>query len=115
MMLVFKYLITAAVVVLVSEAAKRNEHLGALLASLPVITVLVLIWLHVEKSTPEQITSHAFYTFWYVVPTLPMFLIFPWLYSQLGFWIGLGLSAVTTVAIFFVWGLVVRQFGIELW
>ncbi|MFD2176108.1 DUF3147 family protein [Veronia pacifica] len=115
MMLIIKYLLTAAIVVLVSEAAKRNEHLGAFLASLPVVTLLVLIWLHLEKSTPEQITNHAFYTFWYVVPTLPMFLIFPWLYYQLGFWLGLGLSAAMTVGVFFIWGWALKPFGIELW
>ena len=82
--LVTKYLITAAVVVAVSEAAKRSDRLGALLAALPLVTFLALVWLYVEKQPQEKIANHAWYTFWYVVPTLPMFLAFPWLLRASG-------------------------------
>jgi uncharacterized membrane protein (GlpM family) len=75
--LVTKYLITAAVVVLVSEVAKRSDRLGGLIAALPLVTVLALIWLQVERQPQVKIANHAWYTFWYVVPTLPMFLAFP--------------------------------------
>lgn len=83
---VAKYLITAAVVVLVSEFAKRNDKLGAFVAALPLITLLTLIWLHVEKQPAIKVANHAWYTFWYVVPTLPMFLVFPALLARWGFW-----------------------------
>ncbi|WP_431477962.1 DUF3147 family protein, partial [Massilia eburnea] len=76
--LIFKYLVTAGVVVAVSEFAKRSDRLGGLIAALPLVTVLALIWLYVEKQPHEKIANHAWYTFWYVVPTLPMFLVFPW-------------------------------------
>ena len=62
--LLWKYLITAAVVVLVSEAAKRSDRAGAVIASLPLVTVLTLIWLHVEDQAPQKISNHAYYTFW---------------------------------------------------
>ncbi|GEM_PF-329190 len=75
--IVAKYLLTAAVVVLVSEAAKRSDKLGGFLAALPLITLLTLIWLHVERQPMDKIANHAWYTFWYVLPTLPMFLVFP--------------------------------------
>ncbi|OZB73272.1 MAG: hypothetical protein B7X33_00205 [Lysobacterales bacterium 13-68-4] len=81
-----KYLITAAVVVAVSELAKRSDRLGALLASLPLVTLLALTWLYLDKQPAEKIANHAWYTFWYVVPTLPMFLIFPRLFARFGFW-----------------------------
>lgn len=112
--LVTKYLITAAVVVAVSELAKRSDRLGALLASLPLVTLLALIWLHLEKQSSEKIANHAWYTFWYVVPTLPMFLLFPWLFARYGFWPALAASAVVTVICFGVFALVVRPFGIRL-
>ena len=84
--IIIKYLITAAVVVLVSELAKANDKLGGLIAALPLITVLALIWLHIEKSqSVAKIANHAYYTFWYVIPTLPMFLLFPYLLPKLGF------------------------------
>src|SRR4051812_37131268 len=81
---VTKYLITAALVVLISEFAKRSDKLGALVAALPMVTILTLIWLHVEKQPVAKVANHAWYTFWYVVPTLPMFLVFPALLERLG-------------------------------
>ncbi|HEY8328451.1 MAG TPA: DUF3147 family protein [Rhodanobacter sp.] len=112
--LVTKYLITAAVVVLVSEVAKRSDRLGGLLAALPLVTVLALIWLYVERQPQSKIANHAWYTFWYVVPTLPMFLAFPVLLPRLGFWPTLLACVAITVVCFWLFALLVRRFGIEL-
>ena len=49
-------------VVLASEAAKRSDRLGGLVASLPLVTLLTLVWLHVERQGAEKIANHAFYT-----------------------------------------------------
>ena len=114
MPIIIKYLITAAVVVAVSEIAKRSDQLGALVASLPLVTFMVLIWLHLEHQPAEKISNHAFYTFWYVVPTLPMFLVFPYLYQNFGFWLALGGCAAITVVLFLLWAVALRQFGINL-
>ena len=76
---VIKYLLTAGMVVLISEVAKRSDKLGGFIAALPLMTLLTLIWLYVENQTEEKIATHAYYTFWYVIPTLPMFLLFPYL------------------------------------
>lgn len=112
--LITKYLITAAIVVAVSEMAKKNDKLGALIVALPLVTILVMIWLYVEKQPIEKIANHAWYTFWYVVPTLPMFLIFPMLLQKFGFWLSLMISAVFTVICFWLFALTVKQFGIDL-
>lgn len=112
--LITKYLITAGVVVAVSELAKRSDRLGGLIAALPLVTFLALIWLYVEKQPVERIANHAWYTFWYVVPTLPMFLAFPLLLPRLGFWLTMAASAVVTIVCFALFALLVRQFGIEL-
>jgi F0F1-type ATP synthase assembly protein I len=109
-----KYLITAAVVVLVSEFAKRSDKLGALIAALPMVTVLTLIWLHVEKQPQSRVANHAWYTFWYVVPTLPMFLAFPALLDRLGFWPALVACVVLTILCFVVFAVIVKRFGIML-
>jgi uncharacterized membrane protein (GlpM family) len=112
--LVIKYLITAAVVVLVSEVARRSDRAGALIASLPLVTVLTLLWLYVEKQPFEKLANHAWYTFWYVLPTLPMFLLFHFLLSRLGFWPTFGASAALTVACFWLLAAGLRRYGIEL-
>ena len=112
--LVTKYLITAALVVLVSEFAKRSDKLGALIAALPLVTVLTLIWLHIEKQPASKLANHAWYTFWYVVPTLPMFLIFPWLLARLGFWPALAACVVITILCFVAFAACAKRFGISL-
>ncbi|MFC5524657.1 DUF3147 family protein [Rhodanobacter ginsengisoli] len=109
-----KYLITAAVVVIVSEVAKRSDRLGGLIAALPLVTVLALIWLYVERQSETKIANHAWYTFWYVVPTLPMFLAFPVLLPRLGFWPTLAACVVITLVCFGLFALLVRRFGINL-
>lgn len=112
--LIVKYLLTSAVVVAVSEIAKRSDRLGGLLAALPLVTVLALIWLQLENQPQQKIANHAWYTFWYVLPTLPMFLAFPALLPRLGFWPALLACIVLTVVCFWLFALLVRRFGIAL-
>lgn len=112
--LITKYLLTSAVVIAVSEFAKRSDKLGALIAALPLVTLLALVWLHVENQSEQKIANHAWYTFWYVVPTLPMFLAFPALLPRLGFWGSLLACIAMTVVLFGLFALAVRRFGIEL-
>jgi len=109
-----KYFISAAVIVLVSEAAKRSDKLGGFIAALPLITFMALIWLYIEKQPEQKIANHAWYTFWYVLPTLPMFLVFPALLSRLGFWPALLSGAVITVLCFALFAWALRPLGIEL-
>lgn len=112
--LITKYMLTAAVVVIVSEAAKRSDKLGGFIAALPLVTFLALIWLYVEKQPQAKISNHAWYTFWYVVPTLPMFLAFPLLLSKLGFWPTMLACVLVTVVSFWLFAIAVRQFGVDL-
>lgn len=109
-----KYLLTAMVVVLVSEVAKRSDQFGGLVAALPIITVLTLIWLSLENQSAEKIANHAWYTFWYVLPTLPMLLAFPMLLTRFGFWPALLIYILATAGCFGLFALGVRRFGIEL-
>jgi hypothetical protein len=112
--IITKYFLTAAVVVLVSELARRSDKLGGLVAALPMVTVLALIWLYIENQPAEKIANHAWYTFWYVIPTLPMFLAFPLLLPRIGFWPALLACVVMTAVCFALFAMLLRQFGIEL-
>ena len=112
--LIVKYLVTAGVVVMVSELAKRSDKLGGLVAALPLVTVLTLIWLYVEQQPVSKIANHAYYTFWYVLPTLPMFLLFPYLLPKLGFVLTLVVCMVFTMLVFAVFALFMQRFGIAL-
>lgn len=112
--IITKYFLTAAVVVIVSEAARHSDRLGGFLAALPLVTILTLIWLYVERQPNEKIANHAWYTFWYVVPTLPMFLAFPVLLTRLGFWLALLAGIIITIVCFGIFALALRHFGIQL-
>lgn len=112
--LISKYLITAGLVVLISEIAKRSDKLGALITALPLVAILTLFWLYFEQQPTDKIASYARYTFWYVLPTLPMFLVFPWLMHRYGFWTAMGVSVPVTVIAFAILAVVVKRFGIML-
>ena len=112
--LTFKYLLTAAIVVLVSEVARRSDRLGAILGALPLVTILAMVWLYVEKQPMSKIANHAYFTFWYVLPTLPMFIAFPYLMQRFGFVPALLVGAVMTVLCFAVLAAVLRRYGIQL-
>ncbi|PPC97266.1 MAG: hypothetical protein CTY35_07565 [Methylotenera sp.] len=112
--IITKYLLTAGVVVIVSELAKRSDKLGGFIAALPLVTILALIWLYIEQQPQEKIANHAWYTFWYVIPTLPMFLVFPILLPKLGFWLSLLACIVITITCFGFFTVLVRRFGIDL-
>ena len=74
-----KVVLSAILIVLISEISKKLPLLGSLIASLPLISVIGMIWMYGEKTDSEKIASHSEGTFWYVLPSLPLFLVLPWL------------------------------------
>ncbi len=112
--IITKYLLTAGMVVFVSEVAKRSDRLGGFFGALPIMTLLTLTWLYVENQSEEKMANYAYYSFWYVIPTLPMFILFPYLLPKLGFWLTMGASVVVTVICFGLFALLMRSFGIQL-
>ena len=74
---ILKIFISAGLIVLISEVSKKLPLLGSLIASLPLVSVLGMIWLYGETKDVTRIADHAEGTFWYVLPSLPMFLLMP--------------------------------------
>ena len=99
---------------IISEVAKRNDKLGGLIGALPLITIMALVWLYFERQSDEKIANHAWYTFWYVIPTLPMFLAFPFIYKLTGFWPSLFICIAITGLSFVLLAFIVKPFGINL-
>jgi hypothetical protein len=112
--IITKYLVTAGIVVFVSEVAKRSDKLGGFIAALPLMTLLTLMWLFIENQPEEKIANHAYYTFWYVIPTLPMFLLFPYLLPKIGFGLTIAASILITIICFGLFALLMKNFGIHL-
>ena len=99
--LLIKAAASGLIVAVVSEAARRSPGLGALIVSLPLLSILGMIWLWRDTADAERLAAHAGATFWYVLPSLPMFLLMPALLRRgLGFWPSLGAGCLLTVALY---------------
>ena len=112
--LVFKFAVTAGLIVLVSEVAKLSPKYGGLIAAMPVTTILVLLWMHIEGNEPQKIATHVSYTLLYVLPTLPMFLVFPMLIHKWGFAVTLAFVWLMTAGLVLLTDMAARQFGLRL-
>ena len=110
-----KLVLTAVTIVLVSEVAKKLPLLGSLIASLPLISVLGMIWLYGETKDMEKIASHSVGTFWYVLPSLPMFLIMPWMMRKgISFPLSMSAGIAITGVLYFLMTRVLAKFGMNL-
>jgi len=112
---VIKCTLSGIIIAVISEVSKRSPSLGALIASLPLLSLLGFLWLWRDTGDAERIASQAEATFWYVIPSLPMFLILPaMLRAGVGFWPSMAVSCLLTIALYLatVWGL--QRFGINI-
>lgn len=99
----------------VSEVARRSPTLGALIVSLPLVSILGILWLWRDTGDVERIAIHAQSTFWYVLPTLPMFLFLPaMLRGGVGFWTSMATSCVVTILLYLLTAWLLAKFGINL-
>lgn len=110
-----KLLLSALVIVIVTKVQLVSDRLSALLIALPLTSLVAMIWMHQAGQSSQRLANHAEGTFWFVLPTLPMFLIFPWmLRNQWTFWPALAVNCAITVALFWLTVVVLRRFGIDL-
>jgi hypothetical protein len=113
--LVLKALLSGVIIMAVSEIAKRSPAFGALVASLPLVSLLAIMWLWRDTADTKRIADHAEATFWYVLPSLPMFLAFPgMLRSGVPFWWALLASCVLTFVLYLATIAVAARFGVRL-
>lgn len=110
-----KAILSGVIIALIALVGKKAPAAGALIASLPLISILGMIWLWRDTADPKLLANHAEATFWYVLPSLPMFLIIPWmLRSGIGFWLTLSAAAVITVLLYLATIGIAARFGVRL-
>ena len=114
---VVKIFLTAVIILVVTKVQLVSDKLSALLIALPLTSLLAMIWMRHDTKVPEpatrieSIANHAYYTFWFVLPTLPMFLVIPWMLRKgYGFYVTLGANAVLTTALFWLLVVVLKKF-----
>ena len=111
--LTIKAALSGIIIAIVSEVARRSPTLGALIVSLPLVSILGILWLWHDTSDAERIATHAQSTFWYVLPTLPMFLLMPaMLRNGMGFWLTLAAGCVLTFILYLGMTRALEKFGI---
>ena len=97
-----KVAVSAILVVLIAEFAKRSSLMGAILASVPVVSVLAMIWLYTETRDVTQVAALSRSIVWLVIPSLALFIVLPILLSRgVAFYVSLSLSITATVAAYF--------------
>jgi len=106
-----KLVITAALIVLITEVAKLSDKFGGLVAALPVTTLLVILWMYAEGQPDQKISNHISYNIFFVIPTLPMFLLFPFVISRFGFWGAFIFSVILTGLCVYLFNLMLQHYG----
>jgi hypothetical protein len=108
-------IVSGILIALVALIARRSPAMGALVASLPLVSVMGMIWLWHDTRDPVRLASHAEATLWYVLPSLPMFLLIPaMLRHGVGFWPALGVGCTITILLYLATVSIAARFGVTL-
>ena len=111
----FKILITLALIIAVAEISKHSSVIGGLVASVPIISVLAMIWLYMDTQDVEKVTLLSKSIFWLVLPSLSLFFSLPVLLNHgVGFWTALGISLVLMFGCYYLMLIVLQHTGIEI-
>ena len=111
----FKVGISAIVIVIVSEVAKRSSIFGALVAALPLTSLLAIIWMWAEKTEISKIAGLSSSIFWLVIPSLLFFVIFPILLNKgIQFWVSFSIASIATIGTYFLLTHILKIIGIKI-
>ena len=110
-----KLVITAVLVVLISEIARRSTLMGGILASVPLISVMAMIWLYIDTRDTGRIIILSNNIFWLVLPSLALFLILPLLLKkEINFYYSMGIAITITVICYYIMIVFLGRIGIKL-
>jgi hypothetical protein len=112
---ILKLGVTTALIVLISEIAKRSTLVGAILASVPLVSVLAMIWLYSETRDAAQVAALSRSVLWLVIPSLALFLVLPVLLDRgYNFYMSLAASTGVTIACYYIMIAILRHLGVRL-
>ena len=112
---IVKILISAILIALISEVSKRSTLFGAILASIPLVSVMAMIWLYFDTNDSLQVVQLSKSIFWLVIPSLVLFITFPFFIRlQLSFYTALSASLIAMVITYFITIAILDKFDIHL-
>lgn len=110
-----KIAITTILIVAISEISKRNSLAGAVLASIPLVSVLAMFWLYIDTNDPTKVSNLSSSIFWLVLPSLTFFLALPVLLRlELNFYLAIAISIGLTLFCYLAMLAVLNYFGVKL-
>ncbi|PZQ21104.1 MAG: hypothetical protein DI569_13125 [Sphingopyxis macrogoltabida] len=113
--LLVRALISGLLIAIIAMVARKSPNLGGLIASIPLVSTLGMIWLWRDTQSSEVVATYSIAAFIYFLPTIPMFLIIPWMLRQgIGFWTALGAGLATTMILYLVTSRIAASMGMEL-
>ncbi|MFT5660699.1 MAG: hypothetical protein ACI9TV_001341 [Sulfurimonas sp.] len=97
-----KLIITALLIVLISEIAKRSSLLGAMLAAIPLVSILAMTWMYIDTNSSTKAVEFSNNIVWLIVPSMTLFITFPILIKKgLGFYLSMGISIAMTILAYY--------------
>ena len=108
----FKLLFTGLLIVLITEIAKVSGKLGGIITAMPLTTLLVILWLYYEKVPNSEIASYVKNTFYFVIPTLPLFILFPFLITRYSFFVAITFSILFIIIAVLIVNFILRYFNV---
>ncbi len=113
--LIVKAVISGLLIAIASEVARRYPGWGALIVSLPLVSILAMLWLWRDTHDPVRMAAHVEATFWFVLPSMPMFLLIPLMLRQgYSFWVSLSVGCAVTIGLYLSMTWIGPRFGLRL-
>lgn len=111
----FRTVISAVIIVVVSEISQRSAIMGAILASLPLVSYLGMIWLYIDTNSKTQVAQLSQSIFWMVLPSLSLFILLPRLLKiDMNFYLALFISTAVMVTIYLIMAYLLQKYGIHI-
>jgi len=112
---VTKLVVTALLIVLISEVAKRSSLAGALLAAIPLVSILAMTWMYIDTNESKNAVEFSHRIVWLIAPSMTLFIVFPMLIKKgLGFYSSMGISIMMTILAYYSVIFVLGKLGIKL-
>jgi hypothetical protein len=111
-----KILVSAILIFLISEASKKFTAFGALIASLPLTSIIAIIWLYNDTHDVSKIANLSWNIFWFVIPSLLFFILLPIFLTKfnLNFFVSMLLSSSVTIVFYFIFAKILSKFNIQI-
>lgn len=112
---IIKVALSAILIVTVSEASKKSSLVGGIFASIPLLSVLAMIWLYIDTKDIQKVSQLSTSVFWLVIPSLSLFIVLPVLLKmKIDFYLALSISITVMIILYYIMIFLLGKFGIHL-